>query len=726
MAKTISDLNNLNRESEQADKDTQGEMRTNLQLCAGDHFNSNYRGSKFWNRIRDAKQLSPEIRLRLTKNHIGRIAKLYENAIQAHAPGVKVVPKIESEIQSQKAAEQHNAVWQDVKTRHKINKKIRGWVKDYVELGECASKIYWDPKAGKQIGWEPETDEEGNVVTSPPTQHPITGEMIPGQMQPSTTPVMTGDLCFEVIHGFDLRRELGIKSMDESTWLGFVKMVNLKDLKAKYAGTPQEKFIQESSTDTFRVFDGGSNSYKNVKDMAQVREFYFKPCAEYPNGYFYIFVENGILEEGELPFGIFPIVWESFDEVTTNPRGQSIIRQLRPFQVEINRAASQAAQHQITIGDTKVFLLSGSKPGSGVNRPGVRYETITGQAPVIVPGQTGEQFFQYIQDQIKEMYMVAELGGELEEKDPGQIDAYALLFKSLKQKKKFVLYAEKFEAFLVDIAFMSLKLMKKYAPPQLFTSMVGRNEQVNIQEFKSSDDLQWQIKVEPQTDDIETSFGKQLVLNNIIQYTGTNLDKNQLGKMIRLSPYLNNEKMLSDLTQNYDNATNDILALDRGEYPPTQQYEDHKYLLDAITNRVKQPDFRFKTPQIQQMYAMKIKEHQKAIALEAQQLQMAESGFIPTTGFQVAADFYVPDPKNPQSSKRVRVPSDSLQWLLKKLEDQGTAMQGLEGMDPQNMAQIGQMLPHQNVPRGMPQPQSFQPNNATQPVPSQVFGFNRG
>lgn len=694
MPKEFKDIDQDWKDGEMSDKDLFSEQRTNLQLVAGDHYNR--QGSKYWNRIREAKQLSPEIRLRITKNHMGKITKMYINSIQTHSPGVAITPKNESEIQDQKAAEQHQSVWQDIKHRHKINKKIRSWIKDFVELGEVACKAFWDPNAGIQIGWKQAADEEGNPQFHPGPMHPLTGEEMQGPPMASSEPHMSGDLVFETIHGFDLRRQNGVKSMEESSWIGFEKMIPIKDLKAKYKNDESKlKYIQESSLDTFRVFEGSNSTYKSTKDLCKVREQYYKVCSDYPNGYYYISTENGILEEGELPFGIFPIIYEGFDAITTSPRHYSIIRQLRPYQIEINRAASKVAEHQVTVGDTKVFLLSGSKPSSGTNRPGIRYESITGQPPVVVPGQTGDQYIPYIDSQIKEMYQIADLADEIE-KDPTQIEAYALLFRSLKQKKKFVLYAEKFESFLTEVCFLSLQLMKKYAPPELFINMAGKNEQINVQEFKSSDDLKWQIKVEPQTDDIESKFGKQLVLNNIIQYAGNNVDKKDLGMFIRMSPYLNNEKMLSKFTADWDNAQNDILALDRGEYPQPQRYENHEYILEALTNRVKQPDFRFKSPQIQNIYAQKIQEHEQAVAQKAQELQMAESGFIPVSGFQVACDFYVPDPKNPQSSKRVRIPSDAIQWVLKKIEDQGTALDTLEGVPQEAMVEISQMMRPQN------------------------------
>lgn len=681
MAKTIKQLNQCLEEAKSCDKDLRSEQRTNIQLVAGDHYNRH--GSRYWNRLRESKQVSPELKLRLTKNHIGKITKIYRNEIQRHSPGVTITPKNEREVQDQKVAELHNSVWQDIKNRHDINRYIRTWIKDFVEIGEVAVKVFWDPDAGVQIGWHQSVveDEEGNPV-------------------PNMEAAMSGDLVFETIHGFDLFRDPGVKHMSESPYLIYQKMVPIADLKKRYANDPEkEKFIKESSDDTFRVFEGSSGSYKEKKDLTLVREHYYRPCAEYPKGYFYICTEHGILEEGELPFGVYPIIYEGFDEVTTSPRHHSIIKQLRPYQIEINRAASKAAEIQVTLGSDRVYTYSGSKPSSGVSRPGVRHETISGigQEPKVIPGSVGDQYFGYIKDQIAEMYQVADVSEELEEIPP-QVDPYALLFRSLKQKKKFVIYAEKFEGFLNKVCWISLKLMKKYASDQLFINMVGKNEMVNIAEFKSADDLRWQIVVEPQSDDIETKVGKQLALNTIIQYMGPQLEKQEAGKFIRLSPYLNKEKMLEDVTIEYDNATNDILALDRGEYPPPVKYQDHKYQLSRLTSRMKQADFRFKPPYVQSLYDQKIKEHEMAIAAEAEALAQAQAGLVPATGALVACDAYVADPNNPQNSKRLRVPMDALMWLDEKLKSQGNFLAGLEGVPDSALGEIGKLVNDVGMP----------------------------
>lgn len=693
--KTISDLNEIYKDSEAADKDIFAEMRTNILLVAGDHYNR--QGSRYWNRLRESRNVTPDQKIRLTKNHIGRITKIYQNSILSTNPGVTISPKQEKEIQHQKAAEMHNSVLEHIKTKHDLARKQSLWAKDYIEIGEVFTKVFWNPDGGVQVGWRPEVDAEGQPVVDPMT----------GQMAPSQKPVMSGDLIFETIHGFDVLRDPSVKDLIDSPYLCIRKMEQVKELLKKFGSDPEkEKFIRESTEDTFRVFQNSSNGHLKTKGLTMVREFYYRPCAVYPKGYFYITTELGILAEGELPFGIFPIINVGFDELTTSPRARSIIRQLRPYQIEINRASSKMAEHQITIGDDKIFFQSGTKPSTGAVMPGVRQGSYIGAQPVIIPGRTGEQYLEYINTQITEMYAIAEIQELEKDVSTGQIDPYTLLFRCIRQKQKFSFYGSKYEQFLVKVHETALQLFKKYANKAIMIPVLGKNEQVNMEEFKTSSDTTWQIKIEPMSDDIETKMGKQMSLNHILQYIGPQLEKEEIGKFLRLSPYFNMEKMFQNLTQNWDNLTNDVLALDRGKYPTPKKYENHEYMANGLITRMKQPDFEFLHPQIQMNYERKLQEHEFFKAKQLQELKQAESEFIPSGGYMVTADLYVPDPQNPAQSKRVRIPSEALTWLLKTLESQGTTQESVEKIGNQqgeaDVARLFSQFPNGNMPASQP------------------------
>ena len=678
--KESSEINQEYKEAEDCDKHEFAEMRVNLQLVAGDHFNRP--GSRFWNRTRDNKNLSSDQKLKIVKNHMGRITGAYQNFILESNPDVFISAKQEKETQQQKAAEQHHSVWTHFKEQYNLTRKKFLWCKDYVEVGEVAVKVFWDKSLGRQVGWEAEIDPEtGQDLIDPQTGQPV----------PSQRPVMSGGFAFETIHGFDLLRQPGVKSMEDSQYHIIRKMASVKDLMKAW-GHDEEKarFIKESSEDTFRAFMPQGGMAK-TKGMTMVREHYFKKCAQYPNGYYYICTSEGVLDHGELPFGIYPIHYLGFDELTTSPRAKSKLRQLKPYQIELNRAGSKVAEIQVTLGSDRVWYQAGSKPSSGATKPGIRENSYVGQAPIIQPGQVGEQYFSYIQQIQQEMYTVADLA-DLDKDVSGQLDPYTLLFRSSKQKKKFSFYIDKFNEFQVSICKTMLQLYKHYAHPSDVIPVLGKNEQINIEEFKNSSDLLYQISVKPMSDDLETTLGKQITINHYLQYVGTQLKPQDIGKMMRMSPYLNKEIMFKEMTQGFDNLTNDILALDRGKYREPNIHDDHKYVIDGLITRMKEPDFEFLPQPVQELYSVKKQAHEKIMAEQAEAIKQAQAGFIPSGGYLVKCDLYVSDPVDKSKTKRVALPSEAIVDLIKKLEKQGSGQKVLQDMNPQAQAEIAQMM----------------------------------
>jgi len=695
------ELMKLYKDGEQADNHLYAEQRSNLLLVAGSHYAR--KGSRFWNRVRDDNRLSEEQKIRLTINHIQRICKIYENNIISYAPSVAPVPKNENELQDQKAAELNHAVWKDVKARHRWNDKVREIVQDFNRIGEVFHKIYWDENKGKIVDYAQAVDEMGMPVMDPMGQP---------QKDPSK-PIFSGDFVFERIFGFNVFRAKEAKSMMESWFIGYRKMVNIDDLRARIGNDPEKQELIEASKDeTYLIFDGNGSAYDRSQNECLLLEYYIRPSNVFPNGYYFITTNKGILWEGELPFGVFPIVYAGMDEIPTSPRHYSFIKQLRPIQGEINRAISQVATHQITLGDDKLAVQAGTKVANGGLQPGVRVLSYSGQAPVVIPGRTGDQYIPYIDKMIEQFYVAANLQEEMEEK-PTNLDPYTMLFMSIQQKKKFSVYTSKIEQYLIDFCEKTLELAKNYYTEANLVPAIGRAELINIAEFKNTSPLFYQIKLEPGTEDMETRLGKQLTFNQIMQYVGSNLDPKDIGKIIRTSPYANNDLASEDLTMDFDNGTNMILAMDRGQYMEPNMYDDKKYLIKRLTTRMRKADFKFLSPQIQQMYQGVVQQLMDMDAEEQRKIQEASAGFIPMSGMAVVCDIYVPDPSNTSKTMRARVPYDALTWLLKRLEEQGATQQSIMQQQQSIVAQTADRF-LQNSP-SQPQQEAVLPQPGAQP-----------
>lgn len=678
----IGKLNDLYYKSESVDKRLFSEMRSNILLTSGDHYKKT--GDKLLRGFRHTKH-SEYSKLRLVKNHIQRITKIYKNAILNAAPGVRVFPYNDNELADFKTAELNQSVWEDAKQRHNFKSKTRSWCDNFIEIGECATKMYWDPNKGELIGYQQAMDEDSEPMLDEQ------GNPMPDKERP----VFSGDVVFEKVLPFNLMRDPRAETMEESPYVIVRKMVDLIDAKNQFPD--KEEMIEESAKETFKVFEGHNGVFRDAKEQVMYREYYYRPCMIYPRGYYYITTEKGILSEGELPGGIFPVIWEGDEEIPTSARGRSLIKHLRPYQGEINRAASAIATTQITLGDDRVFVLNGSKVSKGIHMPGIRVFNVSGQEPKIQAGRAGDQYFDYLQAQIREMYQIAELDNVNVDKPAPekQTDIYPLLYRSMRDKKKFSLKAEKFENFLVNVAKTYLELAKLYYDDNKFVRAAGRREAVNIAEFKATSINDIRFKVEPAGEDAATTIGRAVQLGSIMQYFGSDLPDEAKGEIIKMMPFLNGDQIVSSLTLDFENVTSDILALDRGEWRDVGRFDNHKEYIRRLTNRMKQKDFDQLDPQIQNMFNEKLRLHEEAEVKQVQELQEAQAGFIPTGGGLTKTDLYEPDPKSPEKQRRATFPVEALQWLKGRLDAQGLTQQQMASLQEQNLIEMNQLMNQQ-------------------------------
>ncbi len=680
----ISMLNGYYTDADSCDQSIFAEMRSNVLLASGDQYMR--KSNAFFRRLRDNRDLSNEQKLRLVKNHIQKICKLYANNILSMNPGVGFMPKDENSLHDQKVAELHQSVWQDAIERYGIHEKMDDWCDSFIQIGEVAVKLFYDPNLGDLKGYEAQIDPE--------TGNPMADDM--GQMTADESkPVFNGEFVFEEIYGFNLLRPPECKDMRKAEWIGIRKMTDKQELLRRFKGNSELMGkIRSDSDETYQIFDMLSGGYKKTNKQTMIREFYFRPSLLFPNGYFYIATKDGILSEGELPGGLFPIIFAAFDKVQTTPRGRSPIKTMRPYQAEINRSASKMAEHQITLGDDKLLIQNGTKVSGGTNLPGIRSVNYTGQAPTILQGRDGSQYLNYMNSQILELYQVMMVAEDAAETNPGKLDPYILLFRSAKQKKKFQRYIARFEKFLIEIVHLYLRLAKIHMPDDAVVWAVGKNERVNIPEFRELPDTCYEIKIEAQADDIETKLGKQIVMNHALQYIGPQLKPDDIGKIMKQMPFANFDASFDDLTIDFDSSVNDMLALDRGERPPINQYDNHIYCIKRLTARMRKADFKFLDQAIQRNYADKVAAHQQMEAKNQEAIKRAEQGFIPTGGYLVTCDFYVKDPSDATGLKtrRARIPYQSMEWLMKQMEAQGQSQESMSDMNAGVQAQMADVF----------------------------------
>lgn len=676
---TIEELSKRYHESKSSLSKHFAELRANILLDSGFHHN---RKSRF----RDGRSVNDtRKRVRITKNHTQVIARHIENNILNANPGCGFFPRQERELSHQKAAQLTDSVWdflRDIIDEPQIRKEI---VHDYVVCGEVFLKVAWDENAGRFLGWSQSGDsneielEDGRIEIE----------------EPKIKAEWTGKPIWERIYPFDVLTDPNARSWESSRLVTIRKLIPIADLKATYEFDDDKKdsITQASADDTYQIFDGLTGLYSEAKEHCLVLETYIKPCVNYPTGYYVYYTLDGILEEGPLPTyedGTplpFPILYCGYDQSNTSVRSFSFIKQTKPMQLEINRASSAVVMESLVLGHSTVLTQAGSKLQSEGLGNGMKSLVYTGAKPDIIRGTNGDQYMSYIDQQTREMYELAGVPYREQDKATHVQDTMGLLFRSLKDKKRFSYYAEKIERMLCKATELTVALAKVFIKEDEMIPMIGKNELVNISEFKNSKPLHTIVKLRPRTDDFVSMMGKSVQVSQLLQYAGSVLSPKDVGVLARNLPFLNGEQIIEDSTLDYDMAVNTILALDRGENPRVSDHEEHAYMIKKLTNRMKKPDFNMLSDKIKTNYQDRIDLHNQFYISQQQEAAMASSGFIPTGGGLVGVDMWTTDSKGKQ--KRLRVSSEAMHWLVQKMSQQGTQAQQTDELPLSQQAAIG-------------------------------------
>ena len=661
----ITQLRNLYEAAAECDKALFAEQRTNIKLRNGDHYNKT--ADKILTNFRDnGVALNKEQKIRITKNHTVAITDEYINAVLSRNPEVEAEPINQSELSDIKDAQQSNSVLNWVKLTNKWSKKRPKIVHDTVVVGESYATVAFDYGKGRVVG----IDESG--VEQKAGEIVITDRM-----------------------AYDAKRDPEAKTFEDCRFMFFDKLMDkseAKKLVGKLSPDNVDQIKDAQKGDTTLIFDGASGSYAQ-QETAKVHiiEMYVRPCSEYPKGQYILMTKEFIIFKMDLPLGIFPVYQSGHAMITSTPRYSSVMRVIRPYQIEINRASSKMAEHQITLGDDRMVIPNGGKVRNSSKEAGIRVLSVDGSAPTIIPGRTGEQYLNYVIQEQNGMYQAANVAHLLEDKQISG-DPFMLLFATMKQKAKFVNYVGAYEEFEKEMFTDILRLCKYYLDEGHLIKIVGKTDYVNIAEFKDIDLDSMDVKVVASNGDIETKFGRVLTLTQILQYAGSSMTPDQIGTIIKQLPYGNKDEIFSPLTINYDTAVNIILALDRGEMPQVPKYGDTDYLLKAIQSRTVKADFVLLAPQVQQSYYIVIQQLEQIKSSQMLQVQQAAAGNIPSGGFLTTVNASW---TNPSTGKveRIKFPSDAVSWLAQKLNQQGTFVRELESQSPQVQADIsGQVI----------------------------------
>ena len=660
-------INSMYHEAVRDDEDAFKEMRMAIRLHVGQHF----KGMEGANNRPTApfKSTGTFNELRLTMNHIPRIAGVYVNEIMSQTPDIIVTVKDEGDIRASRLAEMNKHVWEEHKKKVRLyEEKMRIEALNGIVMGEVAVKLYWD----EEKAWVKE----------------------------------------EPILPFDLLRAPGIRDVGDSPWYIHRRIYREDELRKMFGperGTAMSDLgIAGINNHDFLVFNSQDREYAHFRGT-EVREFYLRPNMEHPQGLFTYYTEEKILRSGPLPGGLFPIVIRRLESSPILPRGHSFIRTIYAAQMEINRAVSQDANNMYHFGSDKVITSGKSSVTTGRSLHGISHLKVSGILPLkdsiqYVEGSGMPKYMDYIHNLVKQMDYQVNLETKLEEKkDKRSGDITFVLYSRIKDKQRFSTISTTFEGYLREKAESVLQLLRYYLGPNDIIHAGNRQDTVLIEDFKNTSDLDYTFSVDVGNETPETIIGKQMVIQMMMQYMGKEMGRDDIGLLLRNSVLGNDKALLANFTANYDAVVQNMIFLEKGLFPTVTGTEDFEYKAKYITLRMGKADFMFLNPQIQQGYQQFLLLCEQKIAQNQENRMRLDKGAIPAEGPLVKTDMVVNVPTSTGTPKQVRLalPMSALVWLKTAIDKQNQFKSETGGLPPESQNRImDQMDSFQQMPMG--------------------------
>lgn len=202
-----------------------------------------------------------------------------------------------------------NAMLQDLYTRQKVEKKLKRSAKDMIDIGPAFLHIKWDPNAGTVM-----MDDVDSMLGD------LSAMVTPEQKEKLRSKLdrdgklRSGDVVIETIDMFEiLVADPYEQDIQEQPWMMRVKAYDKEEAEKLFGKVFKETETAGRITSTNRskydnevetlVDNLGVYNSERATDVVVVKEYFEKPCPEFPNGRYILFAGKHILKkENELPY----------------------------------------------------------------------------------------------------------------------------------------------------------------------------------------------------------------------------------------------------------------------------------------------------------------------------------------------------------------------------------------------------------------------------------------
>jgi len=443
----------------------------------------------------------------------------------------------------------------------------------------------------------------------------------------------------------------------------------------------------------------GGSTYKGIK----IRQYWAKPCEQFPAGVRVVWAQGKVLDRDDKPFDPFPFIMYTGIPVPGRLWGMGIVEILQGSQTELNKVLSQMAENRNrlgnptgiaakqAIGDPETFLEKVSEAGgwhffdeSGSQHPIPQY-----LEPPTLPDYVKE-----LPDQIRRA--MEDLSGQHEvtnaQVPPGVTAASAITLLQDADDTRLALAVADHEEGLGIIGTKILEHIQRFYTDSRIIKIAGDDGAWQIFDFRNTD-LHDNTHIEVQAGSTfpQNLASKQAMMRDIITMmtqTGNGLHGRQLSQFFRDMGLGATDHLIEEYTVNETQVNREnVLLMQGNDLPVNPNVDDVQSHIDGHTDMMKSARYANAPPQVKQAFEKHLQLHlnqQQQQQQEQLQMQLQMTGQVPPTLSQAAYQD-AKDLSNLQQSQG-QVQGQQQQQVM----DLANHQQGLQGQQLSQLIQAAQ------------------------------------
>ena len=438
----------------------------------------------------------------------------------------------------------------------------------------------------------------------------------------------------------------------------------------------------------------GGSTYKGIR----IRQYWAKPCEEFPAGVRIVWAQGKVLDRDDKPFDPMPYIMYTGIPVPGRLYGMGIVELLQGPQTELNKTLSQMGENRNrlgnptgiaakqAIGDPDVFLEKISQAGgwhffdeSGSQHPIPQY-----LEPPTLPDYVKE-----LPDSIRRA--MEDISGQHEvtnaQVPPGVTAASAITLLQDADDTRLALAVMDHEDGLGVLGTKILEHINRYYTDSRIIKIVGDDGAWQIFDFRNTD-LRGNTHVEVQAGSStpQSLAAKQAMMRDIITMmtqTGNGLHGRQLSQFFRDLGLGATDHLLEEYTVNETQVNRENVKLAQGVALSINSYDDNQAHVDGHTDHMKSSRYASYPPPVKKCFEDHVALHQRQLEQQQQQqlqMQLQMTGQIPPTLSQAAF----------QDAQQL----SQLQGVQQQQQGQAQQQQGQQQMQQQQLqgAQLQQLI----------------------------------